>query len=354
MGAIMVIIDGMTDSALSPDILPSLQWIRKYGAHGLINNDVTGKSSDSLNCICTLLGVEANCLPTGRAYLESVGQEIVSENIWFFRGNLVTVEAGKLTASYGVGLSAEEERQMQLCIKQHLPKEMGFWLLTQGRSIISTDVFEQLPVTFAPHQVIGQAIEDILPKDALLRKIVEGSRFWLKNFAKEEKAYLFLPWDGAKKEELPIFNSLHKKNAAMIAKTPIVRGIAKEMKVACPQLLKATGDVNTDLQEKLERTIELAKHYDVVVLHINGADEAAHRQDCAAKIRFLQRVDEMILQPLLKIPNRVMICADHGTCCRSGRHFGGWQPFYLAHCEEKGDIGHIRGLDAIKVLTKGS
>ena len=65
-----------------------------------------------------------------------------------------------------------------------------------------------------------------------------------------------------------------------------------------------------------------------VLLHINGADEAAHRRDAAEKRAFLQKVDHVVLAELLASRHRITVVSDHGTDPETGQHRGGPQPYY--------------------------
>lgn len=57
------------------------------------------------------------------------------------------------------------------------------------------------------------------------------------------------------------------------------------------------------------------------LLHINGADEAAHRHDSAEKETFLRRVDDRVLSRLLASEHEIMVASDHGADPESGVHW---------------------------------
>ena len=66
------------------------------------------------------------------------------------------------------------------------------------------------------------------------------------------------------------------------------------------------------------------------LLHINGADEAAHRHDSAEKETFLRRVDDRVLSRLLASEHEIVVASDHGADPESGVHLGGPQPFFTS------------------------
>ena len=98
----------------------------------------------------------------------------------------------------------------------------------------------------------------------------------------------------------------------------------------CAPVKGATGDVDTDLDAKTEAALRAAERCPFVLLHINGADEAAHRHDSAEKETFLRRVDDRVLSRLLASEHEIMVASDHGADPESGAHLGGPQPFFTS------------------------
>ena len=86
----------------------------------------------------------------------------------------------------------------------------------------------------------------------------------------------------------------------------------------------------TDLDVKTEAALRAAERCPFVLLHINGADEAAHRHDSAEKETFLRRVDDRVLSRLLASEHEIMVASDHGADPESGAHLGGPQPFFTS------------------------
>ena len=86
----------------------------------------------------------------------------------------------------------------------------------------------------------------------------------------------------------------------------------------------------TDLDAKTEAARRAAERCPFVLLHINGADEAAHRHDSAEKETFLRRIDDRVLSRLLASEHEIMVASDHGADPESGAHLGGPQPFFTS------------------------
>ena len=90
----------------------------------------------------------------------------------------------------------------------------------------------------------------------------------------------------------------------------------------------ATGDIDTNLQDKTRVAISVAQTYPFVLLHINGADEAAHRKDKNEKNDFLHKVDTVVLHSLLQSGHDIYVASDHGTDPITGQHIGNRQPVF--------------------------
>jgi 2,3-bisphosphoglycerate-independent phosphoglycerate mutase len=96
----------------------------------------------------------------------------------------------------------------------------------------------------------------------------------------------------------------------------------------------ATGDVDTNLEAKTRAAVAALDDADTVVVHVGGADEAAHRRDRATKREFLELVDAEVIAPLAAVVPAcggvLAVTADHTTCAQTGRHGAEPVPLVLA------------------------
>lgn len=83
-----------------------------------------------------------------------------------------------------------------------------------------------------------------------------------------------------------------------------------------------TANIDTDLKLKLDTTLAALEVDDLVVLHVKGADIAAHDQRPDLKATFLEQVDRMVRKLLKRHPGplRVAVASDHATLSESGQH----------------------------------
>jgi 2,3-bisphosphoglycerate-independent phosphoglycerate mutase len=85
----------------------------------------------------------------------------------------------------------------------------------------------------------------------------------------------------------------------------------------------ATGGPSTQLEAKADAALAaLAAGAPRVVVHVGGADEAAHVLDAAGKVAFLERADRELIAPLAAALRHgtLRVCPDHGCDPATGAH----------------------------------
>ena len=111
-------------------------------------------------------------------------------------------------------------------------------------------------------------------------------------------------------QSVPVALPPFPQKSAVICGKELVKGIARLLHMELFPVKGATGDVDTDLDAKTEAALRAAERYPFVLLHINGADEAAHRHDSAEKETFLRRVDDRVLSRLLASEHEIVVASD--------------------------------------------
>ena len=83
-----------------------------------------------------------------------------------------------------------------------------------------------------------------------------------------------------------------------------------------------TANLDTDLGLKFDCALRALDANDLVILHLKGADIAAHDQRPDLKVSFLEAVDAQLARLLDEIPSdvRVAVSGDHATLSESGQH----------------------------------
>ncbi len=84
-----------------------------------------------------------------------------------------------------------------------------------------------------------------------------------------------------------------------------------------------TANLDTDLARKFTAAADALREHDLVVVHVKGADIAAHDRRPDLKVAFLERLDAelgRLLEGLGPQPLRVAVASDHATLSESGQH----------------------------------
>lgn len=161
------------------------------------------------------------------------------------------------------------------------------------------------------------------------------------------------------------FNQKYNLKSGAVAGAPLYKGIAKYLGMDLEEVEGATGTVNTNLDGKIKKTIELLdKGYNFVYLHIKATDSLAEDfGDFEGKKNFIEKIDKAML-PLLSLENtKIMVTGDHTTACEIKDHVEDPVPFFLYNGKDKdntlkfgesfcqkGAAGYLRGTDFIKKI----
>jgi 2,3-bisphosphoglycerate-independent phosphoglycerate mutase len=96
----------------------------------------------------------------------------------------------------------------------------------------------------------------------------------------------------------------------------------------------ATGDVGSDLWAKTRAALVALRTADTVVVHVGGADEAAHHRDRVGKKAMLEAADADVIRPLARAVDDaggiLAVTSDHATCVETGRHHAAPVPLVVA------------------------
>lgn len=307
MGRIFCIIDGMTDSQFQVNDYPNLSKMRltQYA------DTSQGHEAESLRCILWLLGVRE--IPEKlRGYAEALGAGIpVGEDDLILRGSWFALD-GDGRCTIPVPGPAELAVPSAEC-QYYLMDSYKSLLVLPGMADLVGDV-----VTYPPCNGAGRKAEEMCPCGSGVLQ-----RIFVENMG---EGRCLIPWGQSVPVKLPPF----PEKAATVCGTTIVRGIARLLGMELIAVEGATGDVDTDLEAKLSAALSAAEQYPFVMLHINGADEAAHRKDRTEKKAFLQKVDKTVVAELLNSRHEVMVVSDHGTDPETGLHAAGRQPVFIS------------------------
>ena len=167
--------------------------------------------------------------------------------------------------------------------------------------------------TFPPYQAFGQSVRLCMPKG--LPPITQPF---------SDQNIFLIPWGESSAVALPKVQT----SSAVVCGIDLVRGIGRAMGFDIVDDAAFTGDTNTDIIQKTKTALVYAQKGKFVLLHINGADEAAHRRNALEKSSFIEKVIAQCALPLLQSEVFAVVTSDHGTDSVSGCHIDNPQPFY--------------------------
>ncbi|MCE8424018.1 MAG: phosphoglycerate mutase, partial [Candidatus Methanoperedens sp.] len=173
MKYIVLIGDGMADYPI-PEIggltplqaadTPNMDFIAKHGKCGVARTVPDDKPPGSDVANLSIMGYDPRKYYTGRGPLEaaSMGIKLEPDDI-AFRCNLITEKNGSL-ADYSSGhISSEEASILIKAVDKELGKSCRFYPGVSYRHLLVMKNGENTECT-PPHDVLGQSIEEVLPR----------------------------------------------------------------------------------------------------------------------------------------------------------------------------------------------
>jgi 2,3-bisphosphoglycerate-independent phosphoglycerate mutase len=140
-------------------------------------------------------------------------------------------------------------------------------------------------------------------------------------------------------------------NGAIISAVDLMKGIGRLIGLRVIEVEGATGYYDTNYEGKAQAAIEALETVDFAFIHIEATDEAGHNQDLRMKITCLERIDKLIVAPLIEhLKNtefRILIAPDHPTPISKRTHTDEPVPFLIyGHGIEGGNFSGYSELEA--------
>jgi 2,3-bisphosphoglycerate-independent phosphoglycerate mutase len=358
MKSILIIADGLggrpTDvdgkTCLEAARTPHLDELASRGAVGLVDPIGPGIRPGSDTAHLSLLGYNPRDLYTGRGVFECVGIGLdVQPGDICFRANFATVEeSGKalrlVDRRAGRIESGQEELEKALDgMKLKTPGvEVQFRASTEHRGALllrgkdlspyvgETDphvpgaeirTAEPMADGKAPRRT-ADAVNELTRKSYEILKDLPLNRE--RAAAGKLKANILLVRGAADCPHIPSIPSIYGIRGAVIAGGALYRGVALACGFESIGVPEATGGLDTNLRAKVEATLAALAMYDLVFVHIKGADNAAHDHNAAAKTSFIERIDAEFFGTLVGRldwrETHLAFTGDHTTAVDYGDH----------------------------------
>lgn len=382
--------DGMADhpvpalggkTPLQAALTPNMDKIASIGRSGLAVTVPEGYPPGSDVANLSVMGYDPRKYYTGRAPLEAAAMGISLQNGEIaFRCNLVTVEDG-IMKDYSAGHITSDEGAKLVKSLKHLAPEERLYPGVSYRNLLVMQAGEETVCT-PPHDISDQPIADHLPKgkDAgILIGMMEASCPVLErhpvNLARiaagKRPATMIWLWGQGRAPRMPSLRDEYGISGAVISAVDLLKGIGAYAGMEVIDVPGATGTIDTNYEGKVASAFDALERVDVVYLHIEAADEAAHEGDLTEKVRAIELFDERVVGPVLKglggsgFAWKLLILPDHPTPIEIRTHTREPVPFAMAgegvspdgvmtfdeEAAKAGGYGTVEGWDLMGMLV---
>ena len=202
-----------------------------------------------------------------------------------------------------------------------------------AKKVVPLDDTEEAAKTAEILNMIVSKSYDLLKDHPInLKRIEEG----------ENPANIIIPRGAGAVPYVEPFGDKYGLKPVCIAETGLIKGIGNITGMDLIDIEGATGGIDTNL-ENIERGIleTAALDYDFLLINVDGADEAGHDGQLDEKIKFIEKVDDMLAR-LMEIEDAYFILtADHSTPISTMDHTGDPVPILINGPEVKVDDVNI-------------
>ena len=365
---IVLIGDGMADypiaelggkTPLQSARTPTLDRLARQGTLGRVNTIPPGFSPGSDVANLTVFGYDPAVYYTGRAPLEAVamGVKLAPADV-AFRCNLVTLlkedgdtymedfsaghisteEAGRIVKDLGKELGNEEFNFYPGVSYRHL------LVWRNGEASLRLKTTPPHDITgrnISPHVPEGDGDEEILWLMNRARKILPSHPVNLERtgMGKKPGNAIWL-WGQGKAPVLKPMTHRFGIRGSVISAVDLIKGIGYYAGLEIVNVPGATGYLDTNYVGKAEYALKALEDQDLVYVHVEAPDEAAHNGNLKDKIQAIEDFDRKIVAPILEGAEkfggyRLLILPDHFTPLTIKTHSPEPVPFIVFSSEEK-------------------
>jgi len=363
----VLIIDGAADwavpalggaTALQAAHTPHLDGLAQEGTVGMVRTVPEGMEASSAVACMSVMGFDPTRFYAGRGPIEAMAMGVDLEpGQVAMRCNLVTIVDGTM-ASYSAGnISSEEASALLDALQSELGDErlrfhpgVGFrHILTvrDGAELVDT-------VYTAPHDITDTPVAGrgpVGPGAGLAQDLMERSKEVLArhpvNAARVARGQapatqIWLLWPGMRPGAMPSFSEAHEgRTAALTSSVDLLRGLAVQGGVDVLSIEGVTDGGDNDYEGQMAGAIEALSDHDLVFVHVEAPDEAAHAGDIEGKVRAIELVDGLMLPQILALREtrpttgdppaglRLLVLPDHPTPLEIKTHTSEPVPFLL-------------------------
>ena len=327
---------------------PNLDAMAKEGVLGLARTIPQGMEPSSACASMSILGYDPKVYYQGRSAIEARSMSIpIQDGEAVFRCNLVAIRDGKMWSYSSGHINTSEAQELIAALNKSLGSDkVHFYPGVNYRHICKIKGHEDalLATCTPPHDIPGKPINEFLPYGPgsdLLRDLMARSEIMLRthpvNVVRKARGdipatMVWLIWGSGKIPDMPVFKQLYGLDAALTSGVDLLRGLARIMEMEVLNIPGVTDNLDNDYAAQAAGALESLKGHDMVIIHVEAPDEAAHAGSIDDKIEAIHKVDIEIVSQLRswdKDPLRVLIMPDHATPIKVQTHVAEPVPFML-------------------------
>ena len=326
---------------------PNLDAMAAQSVVGLARTVPEGMEPSSACACMSVLGYDPKIYYKGRGGIEARSMDIpVREGEVVFRCNLVAVKDGRMW-SYASGyISTEESHELITAVSRALgSNEVRFYPGVSYRHILKLRNHEDTlqAVCTPPHDIPDKPIADYLPKgpgSEILRDLMARSVPVLKDHPVNVRrrargeipaTQIWLFWGTGRIPDMNPFQKSYGLRATMTSGVDLLRGLAKMASMDILEIKGVTDALDNDYAAQAKGALSALKKYDMVVIHIEAPDEAAHSALTDEKVKALEKIDSEVVGRIREWGKdlRVLIMPDHPTPIEVQTHTDDPVPFLM-------------------------
>jgi 2,3-bisphosphoglycerate-independent phosphoglycerate mutase len=326
---------------------PNLDALAREGTVGLARTVPPGMEASSACACMSVLGYDPKVYYKGRAGIEARSMGIpIGEGEVVFRCNLVAVKDGKMW-SYSSGyistgeahalidalnraLGSDEAHFYPGVSYRHICKIRGHEAALQAECTPPHDIPDKEIAEFLPRGKGSEVLNDLMARsEAVLREHPVNRERFANGAIPATQIWLF--WGSSRLPAMPSFASRYGLKAAMTSGVDLLNGLAQLAGMEVLQIPGVTDNLENDYSAQVNGAMAALAEYDLVVIHIEAPDEAAHDRAIEAKIEAIERIDDEVVSRLRSYPKdiRLLVMPDHPTPIEVRTHTDDPVPFLI-------------------------
>jgi 2,3-bisphosphoglycerate-independent phosphoglycerate mutase len=330
--------------------IPHMDAIARSGRLGRVLTIPPGFTPGTDVGTLALMGYDPHTYYSGRAPIEATARGLATTpDQLIFRCNFVHIAEGRMRDFTAGHIAQADAAELIAALNQAVfPGETcAFHAGISYRNLMFLSRSAGLELDCAPpHDIADQEVARHQPRGegggrlqaimARAREILAGHPVTRRRQAAGE-AWATDIWLWGQGVQVPL-GSLRERfglSGALITAVDILRGIGVGMGMDLVEVPGATGYIDTDYAGKGRAAVRALADHDLVTVHVEAPDESAHQGMAGEKVTSLERIDRLVVGPLLEALRahgdyRILVAPDHATLVRTKGHDATPPPFCYA------------------------